>query len=53
MLAFIALQFRGDPEHRAVDRSAIVIGELDDAYLDDEPTEFDQMPGALAALDLP
>lgn len=49
----MALQLGGDPEHRAVDRSAIVIGELYDARLDDEPTEFDQMSGAIASLDLP
>lgn len=53
MLAFIALQLGGDPKHRAVDDNAIVIGELDNACLDDEPAEFDQMSGALASLDLP
>lgn len=53
MLAFMALQLGGDPQQRAVDGSAIVIGELDNARLDDEPAEFDQMSGALASLDLP
>ncbi len=53
MLALIALQFGGDPEQRAVDGNAIVIGQIDDARLDDESAELDQMPGALASLDLP
>src|SRR5438128_622853 len=53
MLAFIALQLGGDPEQCAVDGRAIIIGELDDACLDDEPAEFDQMSGTLASLDLP
>ena len=53
MLAFMALQLRGDPEHRSIDDGAIVIGQLDDACLDDEPAEFDQMSSALASLDLP
>jgi hypothetical protein len=51
--AFIALQLGGDPKQRAVDGGAIVVGELDNACLDDETAEFNQMPGALAALDLP
>ena len=49
----MALQLSCDPEHRAIDGSAIVIGELDDACLDDEPAEFDQMSGALASFGLP
>jgi len=53
MLAFIAVEFGGDPQQRAVDDGAIVIGQLDDACLDDEITELDQMSCAFAALDLP
>ena len=49
----MALQLGGDPQQRAVDDSAIIVGQFDDACLDDEPAEFDQMSGALAALDLP
>lgn len=53
MLTFVALQFGGNPEHRAVDGSAIVIAQFDDACLDDEPTELDQTSGTLATFDLP
>lgn len=49
----MALQLGGDPKQRAVDGSAIVIGELDNACLDDETAKFDELPCALATLDLP
>lgn len=52
-VAFMALQLGGDPEHSSIDYGAIVIGQLDDACLDDETAEFDQLSGAFAALDLP
>lgn len=53
MLAFVALKLLGDPKHRAVNSRAIVVGELDNACLDDETAEFDEPPGAVASLDLP
>lgn len=53
LCALMALQLGGDPQQRAVDDGAIVIGQLDDACLDDEAAEFDQTAGALTALDLP
>src|SRR4051794_17091134 len=53
MSAFIAPQLGGNPKQRAVDGRAIVVGEFDDAGLDDETAEFDQMSGTLASLDLP
>ena len=49
----MALQLGADPKQCAVDGSAIIFGELNNACLDDKATEFDQMPGALAPLDLP
>lgn len=53
MLAFMALQLGGEREERAVDGGAIVICQLNNACLDDETAEFDQVSGALASLDLP
>ena len=53
MFALIALELVGHPEQRAVDDGAIVAGQVHDPGLDDEAAEFDQMPRALAALDLP
>lgn len=53
MIAFMALQLGGDPEHRSVDDSAIIGGQINNACLDDESAEFDHMSGALAAIDLP
>lgn len=53
MLALTALQLGGDPENRAVDGSAIVVGQLDNACLDNETAKFDELPCALATLDLP
>lgn len=49
----MALELLGDPKHRSVNDGAIVIGQINDAGLEDETAEFDQMSGALAALDLP
>ncbi len=52
-LAIIASELVGHPEERAVDHGAIVAGQVHDPGLDDETAEFDQMPGALPAFDLP
>lgn len=53
MLTFMALQLGGNPKQRPVDDGAIVIGQFNDACLDDKTAEFDQMSGALSALGLP
>jgi len=53
MLVFMALQLGGDPEKRSVDHGAVVAGQVYNACLYDETAEFNQLPGALAALDLP
>lgn len=53
MVALIAPQPVRHLEHRTVDSSAIIVGQINDARLHEEPAEFDQMPGALAPLDLP
>ena len=52
MFTLIALELVGHPEQCAVDHGAIVAGQVHDPGLDDEAAEFDQMPRALAALDL-
>lgn len=49
----LALALLGYPDQCAVDHGAVVSGEVHDTGLDDETAEFDEMPGALAALDLP
>ncbi len=49
----IALELFGNPEQCAEDYGTVVAGQLHDSGLDDEAAEFDQMPRALAALDLP
>ena len=51
--ALIALELVGAPEQRAEDDGAIIAGQVNDPGFDDEPTEFDEVPRALAALDLP
>lgn len=51
--AVLAVELVGRPEHRAVDHGAIIAGQVHDPGFDHEAAEFDQMPGALAALDLP
>ena len=49
----LALEPISRPLQRAADHGGIAAGEFDDTRLDDEATKFDQMPCALAALDLP
>ena len=53
VFALIALELACHAEQRAKDDGAIIAGELHDAGLDHQAAEFDQMPRALAALDLP
>ena len=53
IFALVALELIGHPKQRAKDGGAIIAGQLHDASLDDEAAEFDQVPRALAALDLP
>src|SRR5450432_2481447 len=53
LVAFIALELVGRPEQGAVDDGAIIAGQVHDPGFDDETAEFDQMPRALAAFDLP
>src|SRR5436190_19392736 len=53
MFAPIALQLVGHPEQRAENGDAVVAGQLHDTGFDDKAAEFDEMPRALAALDLP
>lgn len=48
----VSLLFRS-PDQRAVDYDTVVAGQVHDARLDDEAAEFDQMPRASAALNLP
>lgn len=51
-LGVLALELVSGPLQRAIDHGAIAAGEFDGTCLDDEATEFDQMPCALAALPL-
>ena len=53
LFALIAFELVCHPEQRAEDDGAIIAGQVHDASLDDEAAEFDQVPRALAALDLP
>lgn len=53
IVALIALELVGHPEQCAVEDGAVIASEFDNARLDDEAAEFDQMPRALATLDLP
>lgn len=53
LFALIAIELVGHPEQSAVDNCAIVIAQINDAGFNDKTAEFDQMSGALAALDLP
>ncbi len=53
MFTLLALELVCHPKQRAVDHGAVVAGEVHNPGLDDEAAEFDQMPRALAALDLP
>jgi hypothetical protein len=52
-LGVLAVELVSRPLQRAIVHGGIVVGEFDDTRLDDEATKFDQMPCALAALDLP
>src|SRR5215472_4359007 len=53
LLAVIASELVGHPEQRAVDDGAVVAGQVHDARLDDETAQFNEVPRALAAFDLP
>jgi hypothetical protein len=53
MFALIALELVSHPEQRAVDGDAIIASQFHDTGFDDEAAEFDEMPRALAALELP
>src|SRR6266699_4056892 len=49
----IALKLVRDPKQRTEDRGAVIPGQVHDTGFDDKAAEFDEMPRALAALDLP
>src|SRR6516162_8513456 len=51
--ALVAFELVSAPEQRAEDRGAVVAGEVHDTCFDDETAQFDEVPRALAALDLP
>src|SRR5579871_1793125 len=53
LFALVTLELFGHPKQRAEDDGAIIAGQFDDPGFDDETAEFDEMPRALAALDLP
>jgi hypothetical protein len=53
LFAFIAFELVCHPEQRAEDDGAIIAGQVHYTSLDDEAAQFDQVPRALAALDLP
>src|SRR5579883_2518933 len=53
MCALIALELVSHPEQRTVDNGAIIADQFHDTGFDDEATQFDKMPRALAAFDLP
>ncbi len=53
MFALVALELIGHPEQCAKDGGAIIAGQVHDTSFDNEAAQFDQMPRALAALDLP
>src|SRR5262245_33217826 len=53
MFALIALELVGHPEQRAIDGGAIIAGQFHDTGFDDEAAEFDELPRAPTALDLP
>lgn len=50
--AVLALELFGYPDQCAVDGGAIIADQVHDPRLDDKTAEFDQIPRALAALDL-
>ena len=47
------MEFFSHPEQRTVDHGAIAAGQVDEPGFHDEAAEFDQVPRALAAIDLP
>src|ERR1700704_3782836 len=49
LFALIAFELVRHPEQRTEDGGAIIAGQLYDASLDDEASEFNEMPRALAA----
>ena len=51
--ALIAFELVYHPEQRAEDRGAVVTGQIYDPSFDEETAQFDEVPRALAALDLP
>lgn len=53
VVTLLAFELVGHPDQSAVDRGAVVAGEINDPGFDHEAAEFYQMPCALAALDLP
>ena len=53
VFTLLAFELVGHLEQRAVDRGAIIAGQVPDPSLDDEAAEFDQMPRPLATFDLP
>src|SRR5262249_45939821 len=53
LFALITLELVGHPKQRAEDRGAVIASQIDDTGFDDEAAEFDEMPRALAAPDLP
>lgn len=51
--ALIAFELLDNPYQRAEDRGAIIAGQVHDTGFNDETAQFDEVPRALAALDLP
>ncbi len=51
--SLVASELVSHPEQRAEDRGAVVAGQVHDAGFHDEAAEFDELPRALASLDLP
>ena len=51
--ALIALKLVGHPKQRTKDGGAVVADQVHDTGFYDEAAEFDEVPRALAALDLP
>lgn len=52
LFALIAFELVCHPEQRAEDDGAIIAGQVHDTSLDDEASQFDQVPRSLAALDV-
>jgi len=53
LLTLVALKLVDHPKQRAEDDGAVVAGQIDESSFHDEAAEFNEMPRALAALDLP